>query len=622
MTRQVYPSLVFWVRLGLLGALVVAAVTVRAGRLEELQEAIRLSPRNPSNYYNLGLFYLNKGLPGKALPQLEKSAKYEKDKNLLKETRFLVEHCRGLVAYKQKDYKKAIGGFEKARKLNPGDKDTHKFLAYSYFNAKKPKEAEASVLAFQKAGGSDAGMEYLLGIIAERYRKSHKKAVSHYEKALEINPNDDRAREAAARGLVLIERFKLALIHLEKMIDKDPNSPLANKYMGLCHHHLGDREKGISYYLKADKLKPGDKELLYNLALLYKDSGEYQTAMETLDRHKKVAPGDPRAQALRTDVMVGGIKSLMDLASSLSLEGDFQGAKKAYREVLNLEGDHTEARNSVRQIDQKIKDEVQKLVKLGSSRLSQGDTAGALLAWNQGLDLDPNNKKIKKLQKEIKARKQEKIDAFLKAGDYQLRQGNYKAAQAQYEKVFTVDKKNAKARAKIKEVKGQQIRDLESLLAVAQRLERGKKYDEAIQVYQQLSRQYPKRTDLQNKAFQIRKTRDAEVSRLNRSARTALKAGKKKDAVAKYNQALRLDPSNGIAKAGIRAAGTSQKVAVVKKQEDVQQLYLQGVGLYTQDKFQAALNIWEKASKKNPNDQRVKQAIKRVKNKLDMLRGA
>lgn len=588
-----------------------------AGRIEELQEAIRLDSKNASNYFNLGILYLQANKVEKALPNFERAAKLDKKD---KEAIFLAEHCRGLLSYYSKDYKKAIPSFEKARKYKPDDTDNLKFLAFAYYSVGKAKDAKSVIDAFEKTGQQDAPLKFILGMMKERYEKDLDSAVVEYEAALEIQPGYAPAREAVARALVNLKKYEQSLGHLEKILEEKPGHPMATTYLGVAHHRLGNRAQGIRYYKEAARLKPKDTLILYNLAMLYSDSGEFENALDSLTKLRQISPSDTQAQNLKVEILLAAVIQLKQEASNKSLEGDLLGAKQAYEKILKLERDNNDARTNLRQLAQKIGDEVARLRKDGEAAIGAGNTAEAIQSWNQALALDPDNKAVKAQLKNMRAEKDETLKAYVKQGDEELRLGNYQKAEKQYRKALEIDPSFTEAKQKIKNSRDRRIKVLKNLIRDATALADSKKYTEAIQAFEEVLALDPRRKAAKDRIFSLRNERRNQVDKYIAQGLAAAKAGKSKEAGKKFNAALNIDPTNARARRELKKATGVKKAAVVQTYENVQNLYFEGMKHYTQDNLDKALSVWQKAKKLNPNDQKIKKAIAKVKTKLEFLK--
>jgi tetratricopeptide (TPR) repeat protein len=96
-------------------------------------------------------------------------------------------------------------------------------------------------------------------------QKSFDRAITHYNKALEINP--DFANTYYNLGNVFLRRGELdeAIKHYTKALDLAPDLPEAHLNMGNALFKQGKLEGAIAYYNKAIKVRPDYREALQNL---------------------------------------------------------------------------------------------------------------------------------------------------------------------------------------------------------------------------------------------------------------------------------------------------------------------------------------------------------------------
>ena len=96
-------------------------------------------------------------------------------------------------------------------------------------------------------------------------QKSFDRAITHYNKALEINP--DFANTYYNLGNIFLRRGELdeAIKHYTKALDLAPDLPEAHLNMGNALLKQGKLEQAIAYYNKAIKIRPDYWEAMQNL---------------------------------------------------------------------------------------------------------------------------------------------------------------------------------------------------------------------------------------------------------------------------------------------------------------------------------------------------------------------
>jgi tetratricopeptide (TPR) repeat protein len=103
-------------------------------------------------------------------------------------------------------------------------------------------------------------------------------------------PNHHRALYAVVRyqfikGNKIYRSAKLspAECYLQRAINFSPGDGMAHMIYGILLHKSGKPEKALGQYEKAEKLIPGNGQLLYNKGLLLVDMGRHDQAREIAD---------------------------------------------------------------------------------------------------------------------------------------------------------------------------------------------------------------------------------------------------------------------------------------------------------------------------------------------------
>ena len=161
------------------------------------------------------------------------------------------------------DYEKALELLEKARKEDTEEIDLEFDIVGVRRKAGQTKEALKKVEQLAKAHLSkedEAEVHYLWGYCMEDMGE-YAEVVSHYERALELNPEHAEAL------------FRLAY-----------NYDLE-----------GEDAKAVEYYERCKNLSPSYTNVLINLGTLYEDRGEYEKAVACFESVLRAEPNHPRA---------------------------------------------------------------------------------------------------------------------------------------------------------------------------------------------------------------------------------------------------------------------------------------------------------------------------------------
>lgn len=163
----------------------------------------------------------------------------------------------------------------------------------------------------------------LMAILYERIDRP-KLSEKHYQRAVELDPEDGGANNNLGAYLCRFERYAEADRYFAKALDDPfyatPQAAIANA--GVCAARAGEGDKAEAYFRRALELNPKDASSLYELALINFRKSQFLRARAFIQRFESA--GQPDAAAL-------------ELAARIEDElGDTAAAAK-YRERLKNE---------------------------------------------------------------------------------------------------------------------------------------------------------------------------------------------------------------------------------------------------------------------------------------------
>ncbi|MFN3467419.1 MAG: tetratricopeptide repeat protein, partial [Candidatus Brocadiales bacterium] len=161
------------------------------------------------------------------------------------------------------DYEKALELLEKARKEDTEEIDLEFDIVDVRRKMGQTKESLKKVEQLAKSHLSkedEAEVHYLWGYCMEDMGE-YAEGVSHYERALELNP------EHAGALFRLAYNYELE----------------------------GEDSKAVEYYERCKNLSPSYTNVLINLGTLYEDRGEYEKAISCFESVLRAEPNHPRA---------------------------------------------------------------------------------------------------------------------------------------------------------------------------------------------------------------------------------------------------------------------------------------------------------------------------------------
>ncbi|MDZ7860035.1 MAG: tetratricopeptide repeat protein [Candidatus Krumholzibacteriota bacterium] len=178
-------------------------------------------------------------------------------------------------------------------------------LGRFYFNK---GEFEEALVVYRKLMDKDCNKTAVFRIIADLELKlnNFRNAAERLEKLVEMEPNDF----SSYRGLlflahdlagspsspqqeVIISSSDSAryVNKAKKLVNRD--SAGQNYIMGIIYNEAGKNEIALDYLLRAEKLKPGDRDITLELAQVFEEKGSYDKALHRVKKLYKKNPKDP-----------------------------------------------------------------------------------------------------------------------------------------------------------------------------------------------------------------------------------------------------------------------------------------------------------------------------------------
>jgi serine/threonine-protein kinase len=202
---------------------------------------------------------------------------------------------------------RAIQYFQQAIQKDPNYAAAYSGLADSYawmgfFGAMPPNDAmpkaRQAALKALSIDDSLAAAHTSLGYVKALHEFDWPGAEREFKRALQLNAGDSDAHFGyGITYLAPIGRLDEAVQEMKIARDLDPLSPIANTYLGLAYHFVGNRPEAAAQLRKALELDPGFVEARLELANLSIDQQDFKEFYSQLDLAKELAPES------RTDLM-------------------------------------------------------------------------------------------------------------------------------------------------------------------------------------------------------------------------------------------------------------------------------------------------------------------------------
>jgi len=226
--------------------------------IEQLEQAVRLYPKDAQAHYLLGEGYGNKGRYADMNREFEASLAigptFQEKITFTREKLWVQRFNAGVKAFNDGNVEKAIEEFDTAIVI-----DSHKPEAYA-----------------------NLGASYVR-------KEDYEKAKEAYTKLVEINPKDTKALSMLGQLYSTTKEYEKAKEAYEKILAIDAGNIEALANLALTYDFMGQGEKAYEKYLQALQANPNDKDLLFNLGRLYFMRKDYDNA---ITQFKKVVEVD------------------------------------------------------------------------------------------------------------------------------------------------------------------------------------------------------------------------------------------------------------------------------------------------------------------------------------------
>lgn len=176
-----------------------------------------------------------------------------------------------------------------------------------------------------------------LGVLATR--ENHvEEAVTHFQKALSINPRHLLSLNNLGNAYRLQKRWDDARNTLERALEVAPDDPEANYSLGMVFAQINETGKAYEYLRRALSSRPVYPEALNNLGILYLITHRRDEAVASFEECIRVAPSFDQAY--------------LNLARVYALEGDRDKARTVLLDLLKKQPDHPQATQLLGQLPQ------------------------------------------------------------------------------------------------------------------------------------------------------------------------------------------------------------------------------------------------------------------------------
>lgn len=379
---------------------------------DELKKLAAASP-TPEVLNTLALTQLKLGEAGDAIQTLQEAVKSSPPQ--LNSSILLA-----IAKLSRKDAAGAEEVLKQARQSAPNAPEPYIVLGEFYVGTGRQREAEPE---FQKALRIDPGKWVALYDLALLQNAAGEKqqADANFKRLAESGEK----LYASVHALFLFSngRQNEAIVELEKLFKQDPGDRLTRTRLVSAYeavNRIADAEQMLAQALKKD---PRDTDALSQRAALFQASGKYADAEKDLNAVLHIQPDSTEAHYTLARLHKAQGQTLLeqqDLSDTLRLRPSFLTARIELAELLAARKDNKAALDA---LDQAPSDQRQSLPSLTERNWvlwASGDMAGLRKGIDQGLA------------------KAKTPDLLIQDGLWQLRTGNFPAAQASLEDALKI----------------------------------------------------------------------------------------------------------------------------------------------------------------------------------------
>jgi tetratricopeptide (TPR) repeat protein len=224
--------------------------------------------------------------------------------------------------------------------------------------------------------------------------KMYEEAISWYDKALAVNPNDVNASYYKGTAFDELHRYEDALSWFDKTLDIYPKHVNASIYKAIVLKELGKLEEAISWYDKALEIDPKNLNALYNKAGTLYDLGRYEEALTWYDKAIEIDPEKIDALYGKAVALAGldiHEEAIIWFDKALEIDSKFVMALNGKGVSLDKLGEHEDAINLYDEVLAIDPESVHALNNKGLALGSLEKYQEAIGFYDKALEIDPKD---------------------------------------------------------------------------------------------------------------------------------------------------------------------------------------------------------------------------------------
>lgn len=273
----------------------------------------------------------------------------------------------------------------------------------------------------------------------------------------------------------------------------------------------------------------------------------------------------------------------------------YHQAREEFLEALKYNPNSREARSYLSRTNEKIeenREQVRALLKSGQELERRSQFIEATNQYLEVLKIDEENDEAKKRIAGVRPKVERLVQNKYNEGMRFYQEQNYIKAQESFSTVLSIDPEHSEAKTMLSKVRVDKKERAARYLAQADEARQKTQWKEALDLYSQVLNLEPQneRAAQGKNDAEVKLQIDAQLA----DGRAKLQEQKYLEAIAVFENILESDPKHAAAKS---------ELAVAKRNLDemVEKLFNEGISLYTSDRYQEAIERWNRALKLNPN---------------------
>lgn len=444
-----------------------------------LDEAIKTDPKNFRAYYMLADLELAEGRKDKALDIYAKAAELNpSDPSAL--------YKQGLLYIEKREIDKAEKIAADLEKRFPRHADGTRLQGMANFHSQKYKDA---VLFLQKSIAIRPNQEayYYLGLCYYNQNELEL-ALSQFRTVLDVNPSAPQAR--LLTGIILLKQKRIddSIAEIRKLLQAEPRFALAHNILGSAYMAKGLYDEGMKELNRALELDPKIVDVHMKKGIFHFSKGQFKEAENDLQSAVHVAPELLNSRLLLASYYIrqkNDEKAVTLLTQGISGKKSDAIIYNNLAAVMFARNNIAEGRNYLLKAKKADPDYLNAYFNLATVFLATNEHEKALQEYREILQRDAKNAKALLSMAALLEFKGEESQAYklyqqateTKSADAYLALANYHVKRKEYKKAHSV----------LDDAIEQISRNIAALDMKARLYVSGKKYKEALRVYNEIS---------------------------------------------------------------------------------------------------------------------------------------